>query len=105
MTEDRVDSYFYGAMDDRYREYMKEIETCERSMDSDMKPYYKIRNRKSGNTRYPQPTKDDSIHHSIIPISEKEFKQIQANKYDQNLRACEFPQIFIDKYAKHWREV
>ena len=104
MTEDRVDAYVYGAIDDRYREYMKEIETCERSMDGDMKPYYKIRNRKSGNTRYPQMTKDDSIHHGITDISEKEFKQIQANKYDQNLRANEYPQIFRDNYGRYWRE-
>ena len=78
--------------------------SSERSM-GDMKPYYKIRNRKSGNTRYPQQTKDDAIHHGITPISEKEFKQIQANKYDQNLTAEEYPQIFIDNYGKHWREI
>ena len=74
------------------REYQIEIETCERSMDSDMKPYYKIRNRKSGNTRYPQATKDDSIHHGITDISEKEFKQIQANKYNPtHLMAHDYP--------------
>jgi len=83
---------------------MIENETCERSMEIDMKPYHKIRNRKSGNTRYPQMTKDDSIHHGIIDISEKEFKQIQANKYDQNLRANEYPQIFRDNYGRYWRE-
>jgi hypothetical protein len=49
-------------------------------------------------------TKDDSIHHGITDISEKEFKQIQANKYDQNLRANEYPQIFRDNYGRCWRE-